>query len=177
MTGAGKYWPHAVIACIVLTGVAFAVIGMTVVGLKNEQERIVRNVTNVQRDVTNVTKVVSRSPCKGLSSRRCFRRLFAAASPADREKMRGPRGRRGHRGPTGRTGATGARGPRGFTGMQGPRGFAGPIGRVGPGGPAGPAGVPGVAAPSPAPGNAPSVPPGQQDKPQTVKPQRRGKRR
>lgn len=165
----GKYWPHMVIACIVLTAAAFAVIGVTVVGLKSSQDKIVRNVTNVQRDVTNVTRVVSESPCTDMTSRECGRRILAALTRADREKLRGPRGYRGKRG---RTGATGARGPRGFTGargVQGPRGFAGPIGRVGPGGPGGPPGPAGQNAP---PVVAPTiVPPGQGGTPPGLTPQ------
>lgn len=161
---------------VALGGFAYTVV--QVGGVKREQRAIVRNITNVQRDVTEVTQVVSRSPCTNRTARRCNDVLYAAQTRAQRERMRGPRGFTGPRGRTGRTGATGARGPRGFTGSrgpQGPRGFAGPIGRVGPGGPPGPTGGPGpqgppaavppAATPAPTPPGQGGTPPGLADKP------------
>lgn len=173
----GRYWPHLVLGCIVLTTAAFVVIGMTVIGLKNTEAKIIREQTVQRNAITNVTRVVSRSLCpvregernrQLAAARRCNDVLYAAQTKAQRERMRGPRGFRGRRGPRGQTGPTGARGPRGFTGtrgLQGPRGFTGLTGRPGLGGvpgPQGPPGLTGTPGQSAPPASAPPiVPPGQ----------------
>lgn len=168
---------------LLVTLVSFAI---AIQGVRLGQARIERNVTQVTNRVTRVDAVISRSPCTNRTRQQCLRILMASASPADREKLRGPRG---YRGRIGRTGATGARGPQGIPGAvgatgsaglsivgnQGRRGLPGFTGPQGNPGPQGPKGDPGISAPivsDPAPAVvAPVVnpsgktPPGQVGKP------------
>ena len=160
----GKRWVTVNRVFAAVTVAALVVITLILAGVQDEQARITRNVEYVQRDVTNVTRVVSRSPCTGESARRCNDVLYRAQTKAQRERMRGPRGfrgPRGARGPRGFTGARGAQGPRGFTGARGLTGLTGRAGMGGIPGAQGPPGPPGIPGTNGTPGPPGGTPPGQ----------------
>lgn len=110
---------------------------------------------------SQVTTVVSRSPCRDLPPRQCLIRLVRSASPGDLAALRGPRGLPGPLGPRGVVGPLGPRGLPGARGVSGPpgplgSGLVGPAGRSGafgrngtrgPTGRTGSTGVPGLSGP------------------------------
>jgi hypothetical protein len=123
--------------------------------------------SDVQRDHTIVTRV-SRSPCANLTIHACIDKLDSQRTPAQRARIRGPKGDHGTRGPRGLRGPAGPRGPagapgtnsRGAPGATGPGGASGQAGAQGPRGERGPQGPPGVTITIPTPTLPPlAVPP------------------
>lgn len=138
---------------------------------KDTRAQVVRNTYAT----TRLTRVVSKSPCTGMTVAQCRSRLLSSMTAKERAALRGPRGFRGRRGPRGATGAPGASGAPGVTTVRtvfqrrtvevpavGP---IGPVGPVGPAGPAGPAGKDGTVTlpkvPTPPPAGPPAAAPGQ----------------
>lgn len=139
--------------CLFVTFAAMSYAIVNVQSLKRGQDTINRN-------ITNVTAVVSRSPCTNKTKVSCLQTLLNAATTRQLNELRGPAGRdgaRGPRGPRGPQGATGARGPAGHDGARGPAGPRGLTGAMGPIGPIGPAGQTGPAGRQ----GPPIIPPGQ----------------
>jgi hypothetical protein len=138
----------AVFAVLVAGAVALGSYALsTGIAARNETRSITHRVTVIERPSPAELDARLRAAARRISptaSRILLQRLLAAATSAQRARLRGdrgPRGRRGRRGPRGPRGVTGATGPQGRTGAA-VRGARGP---AGPGGPPGPAGAPGVA--------------------------------